>query len=128
VSQIELRYDDRWQRSERWPAVLDAIAGIVVRLGLKQVAGDLDVGPSVLSNALRERDRHALRMEWLPHLLAHDHDGALSRALMACTDRWDVTPRVELTPAQENARLRGAIDALPEAVRDALYSGAGVRR
>jgi hypothetical protein len=26
------------------------------------------------------------------------------------------------------ARLRGAIDALPEAVRDALYSGAGVRR
>lgn len=70
-----------------YAAILDTISEVVARASLKEVAYRLDVPPSQLANALKERDRHYVRLDWLPAImeLAAEHDLAerLGGALVA---------------------------------------------
>lgn len=104
VTQLALRYDDRFARSEAWAGILTEIVRIVGIVGLKQAAFDLDAQPSQLAHALAERDRHYLRAEWLPYFLGKAPDAALARALAACSG-LEVAPRRELTPAEKLDRI-----------------------
>lgn len=104
VTQLALRYDDRYVRGASWGGILDEINRIVGIVGLKQAAYDLDAQPSQLAHALAERDRHYIRAEWLPYFLAKAPDAALAEALAACSG-LDVAPRRELTPAEKLDRV-----------------------
>ena len=127
MTQLALAYDPGYRSEAAYARVLAAVVDIVARVGLKEAAHALDAQPSVLSHALAGRDRHTVRAEWLPYFLAHDTDGALIRALADCGD-WEVSRRVELTPAQRLERIERALASLPESVQAALYRDAGVRR
>ena len=113
VSQLELRYDPKYQASEHWHELLDELRAIVSAVGLKQVAYDLDRPPSELAHALAERDRHYLRAEWLPYLVTH----APSDRVVALIASWrglEVQPRKTLTPEERLRRLEGALETMPE--------------
>src|SRR5690242_15162735 len=54
---------------------LAIVRAIVARVSPKEVAYALDVSPSALQDALAERERKGVRMEWLPTLLLLADDG-----------------------------------------------------
>jgi len=111
--QLGLRYDARYQSRELWDVLLSELRTIVDALGLKQVAYDLDVQPSVLAHALAERDRHYVRADWLPYLLEH----APSDRVVSLIAGWrglEVKPRLVLTPEEKLRRIESALEAMPE--------------
>lgn len=109
AAQLPLRYNDRYRSLEAWQALLAEINTIVATIGLKQVAYDLDEQPSVICKALAERERHAVKAEWLPYLIEHSHSSHVIELLAGLRD-LDVKPRVELSPAERLSRLDRALD------------------
>ncbi len=55
--------------AELWEQILDAIRDVVRVRGPKEVAYALDLSPSELSNGLAERDRHEIKLRYLPYFL-----------------------------------------------------------
>jgi len=54
---------DLWQRQLAW------VRRAVDVLGHKHVAGELDIAPSTLTDALLERERKSVKAEWIATLL-----------------------------------------------------------
>lgn len=108
AEQLALSYGVRHATSEQWQALLAALESVVQALGPKQVAFDLDVAPSALAHALKERDRHYVRAEWLPYLVTHAPNDAVV-ALIASWRGLVVEARPVLTPEQKLARLEAAL-------------------
>lgn len=120
MTQLALRPDwgNVWQEFRR------LLRDIVDYLGAKQVAFDLDVAPSVLSNALEERDRHRVRAEWLPYLLTQAPDDRAVEFLAALRG-LECTPEKKRSPAEELHDLKAAIgDLLPLEMRQVVYQRA----
>lgn len=104
VSQLALglAHDGAWHEFRR---LLRAVVDFV---GVKQVAYDLDVAPSILLNALEERDRHHVRADWLPYLVRKAPNDDLV-TFLASLRGLDVVPRRELTDAEKLERLDGVL-------------------
>jgi hypothetical protein len=111
--QLSLRYNPRFARAEAWDELLDAVREVVRDVGLKQAAYDLDVQPSALAHALAERDRHYLRLEWLPYLAGNDNRLKIIRCIAAWAG-LEVKPRQQLTAEEWQTRVERALDAVPE--------------
>lgn len=111
--QLGLRYNDGYRFDEVWAELLDELRVIVATIGLKQVAYDLDVQPSALSHALAERDRHYVRADWLPYLVAKA-PGDHVVELLASLRGLEVQPVRELTPAEKLERIEKVLDANPD--------------
>lgn len=121
--QLGLRFDGRRQADADWRRVLDAIRDVVDYVGAKEVAFDLDLQPSALSNALAERDRHP-RADWIPYLIRRAPSLELARALVA-PGGLDVVEPPPMTPEQELARLKETLsEVLAPELRAAIYSRA----
>jgi hypothetical protein len=125
TEQLSLRYNDRFEHAEQWAELLDAVGEVVRAVGLKQVAYDLDQQPSVLAHALAERERHYVRAEWLPYLVAHAPSDRIV-ALVASWRHLEVKPRHELTPAEELRAYKSALDLMPD-VHELVRRKAGLR-
>ena len=127
--QLALEYNDRYQDSLAWQAVLDECNRVVELVGFKQVVFDLNTTRTTLSNALCERDRHYMKGEWLTYLVRRDNTTRLAAALIDPAG-CDPVKRRQLTDREKLERLSGVVDKLPEAVRLALYEeayGVGVK-
>lgn len=62
-----------------WEELREAFRLAIGAVGLKDAAYRLDVSPSLLSDALAERDRKGVRLEWLPAIiLAAPEENALA--------------------------------------------------
>ena len=118
-AQLALLGDDGASVDPYYSAVWDRLRGlladVVAVVGVKQAAGDLDTSPSQLKHALAARDRHHMRMEWLPYLI----DKAPSDdvvALLASIRGLVVEPEKTLTPAERLAQAedRAAKHLSPE--------------
>jgi hypothetical protein len=122
--QLPLRYDPRFSCNEAWEGLLERVRSVVRHIGLKQVAYDLDVQPSVLAHALAERERHYLRMEWLPYFVTNDPGIELVEHIAAWRGLY-VEPKHEITDEEWRARVEGALSTMPE-FADVIRKKAGV--
>lgn len=115
-SQLALSYPASFVGREAWQRQLDAIRAAVKHLTAKEVAHELDVGPTHLSDALNERDRKVWHAHWthvLKAMLASRVGDELAADLLRQLAEADVstTPfAIEvdeaLTPEEEAAALR----------------------
>jgi hypothetical protein len=129
VSQLAIHWAPSDRDKQAWHDVLAVLADVVARVSLKEAAFRLDVEPSALANALRERDRHYIRAEWLMPLLelaasvglAHELASALVKPA-----RLVVVAAQPLTPDQKLARLEAAIARLGPGVEKLIKSEADV--
>jgi hypothetical protein len=111
MSQLALEYGARWLTDEQWAELLKVADAVVKDLGLKQVAFDLDVAASSISNALASRDRHCFHGRWLVHLIVKDPQQRISHKL-AEIGGGDFVPRKPLTEAERGRRIESALDTL----------------
>lgn len=126
--QLPLEYNDRWRNHESWQRLLGEIRTAVAVIGLKQAAYDLDTQPSVLAHALAERERHYVRAEWLPYLVAHAPTDEIVRRLAGLRG-LDVQARAELTPEEKLDALDEALDrVLGQAAAELVRRAAGLAR
>ena len=111
MSQVAIDFGPTESSRSSWLETLEAIKEIVSSVGLKQLAYDLDVSPSLLGDALAERDRKGVRAEWLPTLLARASDMQAEALLTALAGPrgFDVERREVLTAEEELRRLKRAI-------------------
>lgn len=107
--QLPLKYNDSYRHEQQGDALLELVREVVAALGLKQVAFDLDVQPSVLAHALAERDRHYPRLRWLPYLVAHAPNDRVVE-LIASWRNLECKAKVELTPAEKLERIERALE------------------
>ena len=128
MSQLALHWSAPDRDRDHWQAVLAILSEAVQRVSLKEAAYRLGVEPSALAHALRERDRHYVRAEWLAPLLELAASVGLGQEL-ACAlvkpAKLTVLAAQPMTPEQENYRLRLAISRLGPAA-DAVFDDAGV--
>ena len=109
MTQKPLDFGDRYRYSQAWDAILEQLNRAVVNVGRKEAAYQLDTSPSVLSNALAERDRHVVRAPWLPYLTAAAPDNSIVE-ILAGLRGLTIAPAVELTPEQKLDRLTRALE------------------
>jgi hypothetical protein len=129
VSQLALTWSAPDRDRMAWGVVLDVIQQVVVRASLKEVSYRLGVEPSALANAIKERDRHYVRAEWLAPLMeiaaANGLAVELACALVAPA-KLVVVPAQPLTSEQRLARLEAAIARLGPGVEKLIKSEADV--
>lgn len=92
-----------------WERMRALLSDVVAVVGVKKAAGDLDTSPSTLKHALAGRDRHHMRLEWLPYLLDKAPSTELI-ALLASVCNMDVAPKKTLTPAERLAKAEAAAE------------------
>lgn len=113
--QVALSFPASYVGREAWQHQLDALRAAVKHLGPKEVAFELDVGGTQITDALNERDRKVWHASWthiVKAMLGAKHDET-SRDLLRALVEADVsaTPYalvedVPLTPEEEVAALR----------------------
>lgn len=122
MTQIDLEFGPDARARECWSAVLAAMRAAIDSIGHKELAYRLDVAPSLLSEALNERERKHVQARWLPTilLLAPDpHRRAILDALAGVAG-YEVTARKVLSPAEKLARLEEAVRSKLGAVGEEL--------
>lgn len=105
MSQLALDYGIADKARAMHRALLDILRSVVARVSLKEVAFMLDTSPSMVADALAERERKGVRLEWLPVLLGVADDGEREEILKLLADPFGFTVqrRRKLTPTE---RLR----------------------
>lgn len=115
-SQLALSYPASFVGREAWQRQLDAIRAAVKHLTAKEVAHELDIGPTHLSDALNERDRKVWHGHWthvLKAMLGSRHGDDVAADLLrqiveadVAATPFAVTEDVQLTPEEEAVALR----------------------
>lgn len=112
TSQLDLQWAAPDRDRANYAAVLDIIREITAALSLKEVAYRLGVAPPALAHALAERDRHYVRLDWLPAIMELADQCDLAERLHCAIGAPARLVSVEaqpLTPEQRLARLETAI-------------------
>lgn len=113
--QLALSYPASYVGREVWQRQLEAIRASVKHLGAKEVAYELDVAASHLSDSLNERDRKHWHAQWthvLKAMLVAKNDDLSLELLQSIIEAdvestpFAITDDHELTPEEENAALR----------------------
>lgn len=111
MTQIDLEFGPDARARECWADVLTAIRAAIDSIGHKELAYRLDVAPSLLSEALNERERKHVQARWLPTilLLAPDpHRKAILDALAGAAG-YEVAAKKVLSPEERLTRLEDAL-------------------
>lgn len=114
--QISLSYPAAYVGRENGKRRLETLRAAVTHLGLKEVAYELDVGGTQVSDALHERDRKVWHHDWTDvvksMLGAKRDDQAAAELLRSLLDidaagtPYTITEEVALTPEEEAAAYR----------------------
>lgn len=115
TAQLSLGYRPAFIGREAWLLQLEAIRAAVMHLGHKEVAYELDVGGSYVSDALNERDRKEWKASWTLVILAmleqrrdEMSDALALKILRPATELspYILAERIELTAEEQLAELR----------------------
>jgi hypothetical protein len=118
-TQLELGVPGASDHEAAWQMLLKLIRAEVDRRGLKEIAYDLDVAPSLLSHCLNERERHNVPAKWIAYfVMKADNDDIV--AFLALLRGLKVEPRQQMKPEEEVARYRQWVASLPESMRKAV--------
>lgn len=114
-AQLSLTYKPAHAGGEAWQRQLAILRTIVEHLGRKEVAFELDISGSGLSDALNERDRKRWAAEWthvVKAMLSSKHDDVSSKLLreLATADiantSFVLDESIDLTPEEIVAALK----------------------
>ncbi len=114
-SQVALSFPAAYVGREAWQRQLDALRAAVKHIGPKEVAFELDVGGTQISDALNERDRKVWHASWthvVKAMLASKHDETSQDLLRAIVEAdvsatpFAIIDDAPLTPEEEAAALR----------------------
>jgi hypothetical protein len=111
-AQLDLDYSPRDKGHRSWERVLRVVRLAIDRLTLKEVAFLLDTSPSMLADALAERDRKRFAAEWLVILITASPEpvrGELVAELNRCGDYRPPQRAKQLTPEEELRITRKAL-------------------
>lgn len=125
MSQLRLDLGVRHVLAERWHEVLDVVNPVIGELGLKDVAFELDVAGTSISNAQHNSPRHPFHGRWLLYLILKDKSKRLIGALCRMAGGRFV-PDEPLTEAERLRRLEGALDQLDPDLASLIRRKAGV--
>lgn len=98
MAQLSIAYKPSYAGGEAWQRLLEVLRTATEHLGRKEVAYEIDVSGSALSDALNERDRKRWAAEWLMIMLA---------ALSQRTD--DVSRSLALQIVEQVAAVAGLV-------------------
>jgi hypothetical protein len=126
MTQFALRFDGMGVVDGATDTLVDLLAEAVRLIGPKQCAGAFEVPEGNLSNALKGRDRHPRKLDWLPYVIINSPTLAIPEFLASLRGQV-VIPERPVSPEEELVALREALGELlgPE-LRVALM--AAVRR
>jgi hypothetical protein len=95
-----------------WGRVLELIRAESARMGHKAFAGECDESPSVWAHMLAERNRHEVKGRHVVVALYHAAKNGDMRLLeqLASVSNHEVVPVKEMTPEEELAALKTAMD------------------
>lgn len=130
MSQLSLQWSAPDRDRANYAATLDIVKEVVARTSLKEVAFRLGVAAPALAHALAERDRHYMRLDWLPAIMEMADDCDLAGQLhctIGAPARLMSVEAKPLTPEQRLAKLEAALSAMPE-INDAVLKRAGLSR
>lgn len=105
------------------PPFLEVFTAAVARVGIKECVHLFDVQPTMLPDALRERDRKGPRLEWLITLLIAAPDAVKHELVTAINRIAGFRPperRRELTADEELRVRRRATRRLAPAIADLI--------
>jgi len=127
VSQTALDFGANEAARHVHARVLDVVRQVVATVTLKQLAYDLDVSPSTLSDALAGREHRSFRLEWLPVVLSRATDVQRVALLSALAEPsgFEVARRRVLTPEERLARLEALVSTRLGDVGAALLKEVG---
>lgn len=103
--QTDFGFDGEEEKTPQGRLLL-AVRSAVARISLKEVAYKLNVQPSLLADALKERNHKGVRAAWLVTILelADDADANAILAALAAIRGYEVKPGRKWTPEQLNER------------------------
>lgn len=122
MSQLEIAFHPSQHGREVWKVELDWARRCVTELGAKEVCYWLDIAPSTLSEALAERDKKALKGEWVRVLVMMAPQSLREEwlRLVAGPMHFVVERRKKLTPEQELRAMKRAIAKLAPGLEEAI--------
>jgi len=106
--QLSLRYDGASYYEDWWRRVLAELGQVTTVVGLKEMSWTCNAQPSVLANALAERDQRQFQARWLGPFLHKAPDLELAKLIVQPGGAVVQAGR-PLTPEEELAALREAI-------------------
>lgn len=128
-AQLSIGFKPSYAGGEAWQAQLIVLRTAVEHLGRKEVAFELDVNGSTLSDAMNERDRKRWAAEWthvVKAMLAMRHDD-ISRDLLRKIVEADtantpltVDEQTVLTPEEMNLAYERELRALGDSGKAAI--------
>lgn len=107
--QLPMTYGSVAAGSEDWDAQLKWLRRVVDVLGHKHIAGELDIAPSTLTDALLERERKAMKGEWIAKIVRMSSPGLREEWLSIWTEAYDYEHpkrRPTMTPEDELRLLK----------------------
>lgn len=136
-SQLALGYRPQFLGGEAWQRQLEALRAAVQHLGRKEVAFELDISGSALSDALNERESKRWAAEWthvVKAMLVQRRDGASGELLRnlvesdVATTRFAVQEPIDLSADDVAHGYRNADRTTQEAIARILDKGKGRSR
>lgn len=104
--QLALAYDPVHVGGDVWTAELAWLRRAVDALGHKHVAAEIDIAPSHLTDALLERERKAMKGEWIAKIRQMVDDGARLEWLRLVARPLGYEPeRIKTLDAESELRL-----------------------
>lgn len=127
MSNLDLPFQRDTRAESAWLRLRKAVYEAVQAVGVKEVAYRLDVAPSLLSDALNERDRKNFQLRWVFVVLdlASDAHRRSIAAELAGYGGFDITPRKVLTAEERLARLEDALRSKLGKVGESLLEEVG---
>lgn len=128
-AQLALGYPAAYVGGEVWSQRLEVLRSAVNHLGLKEVAFELDVSGSQLSDSLNERDRKRWAAEWtdvLKAMLVNKRDDIAADLLRRLLEldvagtSFAISEEAPLTAEEEAAQLRRELMRFGDAGKAAI--------
>ena len=111
MSTLDLPFERDARVENAWKRLRAAVYEAVQAIGVKEAAYQLDIAPSLLSDALNERDRKNFQLKWLPTILAIASDAHQLAIMSELADYcgFDLVKRKKLTAEERLERLENAL-------------------
>lgn len=125
--QLALTYDAAHQGAEDWQLELGWCRRAVEVLGHKFVAGELDIAPSTLTDALLERERKSFKGEWIAKLRRLVSESMLEEyfRLVSRPHGFECRRVPTMTPEQELKLLREHLERRAPVALETFDKGLG---
>lgn len=125
MNQLGLQFGLRHLLRDVWGDLLGTVNLAIGEVTLKEMAHELDVAGSSISNAQHDSPRHPFHAKWLLYLILKDPQRRVLHKLAELAG-GEFVPHKPLTEGERLRKLESAIDSLPPEFATAIRRKAGL--